>query len=557
MKKICFVTHEFGLFQGHGGCSTYLQVLIEQILERHTDYQVFVITLGFDKNNILLKNPRLKCYELTPKELHLIGLDVLSYLKNIKPDFVECVDYQSFCLESICYRNSSDINELTNTKFITVHHTATRECFEWNEEVPVRFAYPFEQVAFEREKTQLKLSDATVAPSDFMNFYVTKNYNLENVKTIHHPILFSPITKDELKESVGKFVDLSIYEGKFVVSCISRIEGRKNQKLLINAFINFLNKTGIDAKLFIIGNSSYNSVTSTPFVNEYFETIPEKYVKNILFFDFMNSEQKKQIFAISDLFVLPSTFECLSFATMEAVAYGVPVITSKYCGFSDYMGNTKEYMTFNPFDVDTLEKAIFDFYNFTKGQRLSVLNEQVKNVLKVGSLENCVDERLYFYEKIERKCSLEHNILFVTPDNFENQITEDILLQKYNSIFVSFNSSNNFNNNTCNFINRFANYFKKNEILCTSNNIVYKSYEDILCSFECFYIPDVKITEEHLSMTFYNLISSFITKNTSIYNICGNIEKSQLINDECKNFQKKLMANIFYNRFKINLEERI
>ena len=119
---------------------------------------------------------------------------------------------------------------------------------------------------------------------------------------------------------------------------------------------------------------------------------------------------------------------------MEAVAYGVPVITSKYCGFSDYMGNTKEYMTFNPFDVDTLEKAIFDFYNFTKGQRLSVLNEQVTNVLKVGSLENCVDERLYFYEKIERKCSLEHNILFVTPDNFENQITEDILLQKYNSI---------------------------------------------------------------------------------------------------------------------------
>ena len=101
MKKICFVTHEFGHFKGHGGIASYLYQICYLILERFQDFYVVVITPNYDFKCDLLSNPRFSINQLVPGDFSFLGNQVLEILKKEKPDFVECAEYLGLCLESI------------------------------------------------------------------------------------------------------------------------------------------------------------------------------------------------------------------------------------------------------------------------------------------------------------------------------------------------------------------------------------------------------------------------------------------------------------------------
>lgn len=49
MKKIAFITHEFDTFKGHGGVAMYLKCLVTEMLKRCKEYDIYVITIMYDK----------------------------------------------------------------------------------------------------------------------------------------------------------------------------------------------------------------------------------------------------------------------------------------------------------------------------------------------------------------------------------------------------------------------------------------------------------------------------------------------------------------------------
>lgn len=569
MKKIVFLAHEFGLFPGHGGIASYLDILVNQILERNDNIEVHVFAYVYDKKNIALKNKRFNIKTITGHNLHEQGINICKYLKRIKPDYVECADYLALGLESIVYKYESDHNELSDTVFITLHHTASRECFEWNDRVPVKYSNLFIQECFARERVQMRLSDLNIAPSNFMNHYVTKNYNLSNVKTVLHPIIVEQCSKEKLLDELKKEFNLDLYKEKFIVNCISRIEGRKNQVQLVEQFIKFIKKTNADALLFIVGNSSINSVTGRDFRNEIYDTIPEEYKNRILFFDFMNSKEKKRILAISDISVLASPFECLSLAMVESIGYEVPVICSKYCGFSDYMGKSVNDMTFDPFVENDLCAKLEKFFNTSYVERQKIIFEQEKGIKDLASFEKTIDVRMKIYEDAKNKAkSLPKccNALVIDERNCFDTVDEKIVSCKYDSILVDFY----FNKNLVIILEKLfygiSSKFKSGEILCYSGDSTKQCYVNAVIDSRPFFINDITIEEDSIGISLADIISKYAQSDTNIYSLTDINEglpdsvKEQPSCVECQkreSFNKILLSNAFYKENLINLEDRV
>ena len=564
-KRIVFVTHEFGLFWGHGGVAEYLNILVTQILKRTNDYEIYILTIVCDKESRLLRNKHVVLYLLKPGKPHEIGNEVLNYLKEIKPDIVECTDYMSLGLEALFYRYETPSNELSNTRFITVHHTASRECYEWNDKVPVRFSPEFIRECFAREKSQMKLSDLNVAPSSFMRGYVIQNYKLNDVITILHPLSIMMKSREELVKDVSRRYDISCFGNKFIICCISRIEGRKNQELLVKQFVRFLDITGEDAILFLGGNSAVNSVTGIDFREEIYDLIPEKYIFNIHFFDFMTYEEKVKIYAISDLGILASTYECLSLSVVESVCHGVPVITSKYCGFSDYMEEVVNIMTFDPFREDDLLKKLLYFYRSDSDERVRILDYQYNGLLQKANYSETVDKRLAIYNSCKVVCeSNNYNCLIVDENNYYGLIDESIIDRRNNVILVNFKTSPQNINKMQSIAGSILHKFEDGAVICFAEKNVQFEFVNIIENEVPFFIKGIYIERDSIGMTFADIVVNYGIK-AQIYNLpfrnkternteCGHCVNARNIKKE--KFGRNMLANYFYKENLINMEEK-
>ena len=437
LKKICFVAHEFGFFSGHGGIAAYLHNICKYILQSHKYLEVYILVNCYDKQSELLNYEKLHIIEISDSK------DVYRYLTSINPDFVEVADYGAFALDCLLAKNLN--GEFSNTIFAVHHHTASRECYEWNTLLPIKYANDFTKNWFMKEKLQIMLADAQISPSNFMSDYVRKNYFIhDEIRAFNHINVEHIKNKEILVNELSKIYDFEQFKGTFNIIIISRVEGRKNQRFLIDQFIKFRKKVS-KSKLFIVGNSNYDEITNEEYRFQIFKEIPIEYRNDILFFDFANAKQKDKFIAIGDLCVLPSTFESFSIALGETILKGVPGMASKYTGCCDYLGDTKDITTFDPFDNNDLADKIEKFYNLSKEDKMKILLTQQETFSKVTSPVISVDSRLeWINKKLESKreynridswqyVNNQENIIFskkhliLTPNSKKNSIINKFL----------------------------------------------------------------------------------------------------------------------------------
>ena len=182
----------------------------------------------------------------------------------------------------------------------------------------------------------------------------TKDDIIRYMKVNPQKIRVVPLAVDErfgLKknEQEIKSVCLKYSARRPFIFFLGNVEPRKNLPRLIRAFKQLKQEQKIEHQLIIAGSRSW-------FYPELSEFCKES--EDIKFINYVDEDDVSALYQASDLFVFPSLYEGFGLPILEAMASGVPVVTSNLSSMPEVGGDAVYYV--NPYSEEEIAKAIHD-----------------------------------------------------------------------------------------------------------------------------------------------------------------------------------------------------
>lgn len=171
------------------------------------------------------------------------------------------------------------------------------------------------------KKQLIKGAKAYFSSSDSLDQYFI-TYGAKKEQIIHYP--FTSIREKDIcttyidaqnKEKIKQQLGIT---AKILIISIGQFIYRKGFDVLIKACKNLSE----EAELYIIGGKP---------IPAYLNLINELQIKNIHFIEFKEKDILKQFYFSADFFVLPTREDIWGLVINEAMAYGLPVITTNKC----------------------------------------------------------------------------------------------------------------------------------------------------------------------------------------------------------------------------------
>ena len=177
----------------------------------------------------------------------------------------------------------------------------------------------------------------------------------ERFDVIHNAIDLKEF--DFERDTGKKRKDLGLKPADIVITCISKLRRGKGHEYLLEAFETFLRHSregGNPVKLLIVGDGEQKKK-----LLEQIEDYRSKPAINFL----GNRNDVKEILKISDIFILPTLGEGMSNAIMEAMASGLPVITTDIPENRELIENEENGILIPPMNTDSLVQIMKSLLN--------------------------------------------------------------------------------------------------------------------------------------------------------------------------------------------------
>jgi len=217
------------------------------------------------------------------------------------------------------------------------------------------FLYPQMHLLYKRLffRTMMRLAtyhaDALIAISHSTRADMLKilHASPDKIQVIHYGLAshFQPVSDTRVLDAFCQQYHLPhpfiLYVGNF--------EPRKNLPILVRAFARLVHN-GVPHSLVLAGTRGWND-------NAIFTVIEELGLKaRILFPGYIPQSELPILYSAADLFVYPSLYEGFGLPVLEAMACGVPVITSAVSSMPEVTGDAGILIA--PGDVDALASAM-------------------------------------------------------------------------------------------------------------------------------------------------------------------------------------------------------
>lgn len=299
MKKILYMTNYPSPYRveffNELGKYSQLTVLFEETVEqqkhRNKDW--------FDTNYTNFKAVFLK--GITVHGV-VLSFEVLRYLKKREFDVVVIGMYSSISSQiAIQYMNLKKIKYVIETDG----------------------GYPKSGTGVKEWLKKLALSSANMyfSPSDLSDRYL-EFYGAESKRIVRYPFTslnesdISMTSVDEKEKEILK-KQLGISE-PFMVMTVGQFIYRKANEVLIEASKNFPKDVGV----YIIGG--------TP-TEEYQKIVDDAQLEHVHFLDFKKKRELFEYYKAADIFVLPTREDIWGLVINEAMAFGLPIISTNKC----------------------------------------------------------------------------------------------------------------------------------------------------------------------------------------------------------------------------------
>ena len=224
------------------------------------------------------------------------------------------------------------------------------------------------------EKFIIMFSDFVIAVSPYLVEY-TKKHGNRKVKYIANPVGLEKFIEIGKKRVPRKERKILMFAGRFS-------DPQKNFKRLLKAYSLVDKNLREKTKLFVLGDDGGKL--------EYFKNLVKKLgiERNVKFIGKVPRTEMAKWYEEADFLLLPSLYEALPNALIEAMATGLPVLTSNHPSCV-YLADEKNGVIVNPFDINDIKNGIEKF--------LLMNYEEYKNKSK-NSLEKIKifkDEEVY------------------------------------------------------------------------------------------------------------------------------------------------------------------
>ncbi|AUC61260.1 Glycosyltransferase [Cyanobacterium sp. HL-69] len=231
----------------------------------------------------------------------------------------------------------------------------------------------------------LKYSDLVLTISEFSKQEILKTFpnpNYEDkIKVIYQPIPIDDTDKQIAKNEIFNEGILSKYklEKNNYILYVGALEMRKNIDLLIDAYSAIKDK--IKMPLILVGSPGYGNEIFMDKIDINPEDkdvrITKRNYASIRHIGYVNDLEKLILLRNANCFVFPSLYEGFGLPSLEAMAMGCPVLTSKISAIPEACQDAALYV--NPNSIPEIAEGILEMVNnntlreelITNGEKLS------------------------------------------------------------------------------------------------------------------------------------------------------------------------------------------
>ncbi|MGB9710181.1 MAG: glycosyltransferase family 4 protein [Thermodesulfovibrio sp.] len=327
--KIAFIKRNFSY---HGGAEKYLSTLIEAFKKKEWEIHIFAnkwITheeVVFHKVPILPLGSFLKAYSFN----HNLKINLKEF--DCVISFERTTNQHIYRAGEGCHRRWLELRSLIESEI-------KKLSFKLN---PLhRYYLRLEREIF--EKTPLIIANSHMVKNEIINYYGIPS---SKITVIYNGVDTEKFSPENRKKNSQLRHTLKLPDGRKIILFVGSGFKRKGLFTLLKAMAILNHKPYL---LLIIGKGD---------IKRYMKISKNLGIEDKVFF--MGTRKDiESFYGIADLFVLPTIYDPFSNATIEAMASGIPVITTTNNGVAELIEEGKEgFIIKNPFAHEELADKI-------------------------------------------------------------------------------------------------------------------------------------------------------------------------------------------------------
>jgi len=238
-----------------------------------------------------------------------------------------------------------------------------------------------EEYKYGAQKSDLIITISESAKNDIIkNLGVTE----DKIEIVHPGIDLENYSQKYEKEELERIRKKYNLPSEYILY-LGTIEPRKNIERIIKAFIKYKEKVDDDLKFVIVGKKGWKY--------ENIMKLIESMGTDIIITGYIDEEDKIPIYKLAQFFTFPSLYEGFGMPVLEAMAAGVPVVTSNVSSLPEVAGDAA--ILVNPLNEDEIFEAYKKIRNDSNYREEMILKgyEQAKKYQWKKSVE--VLEKVY------------------------------------------------------------------------------------------------------------------------------------------------------------------
>ncbi len=239
------------------------------------------------------------------------------------------------------------------------------------------------QNVYDIERKGMEAADRVITVSHYTRDIVINRYgiNPDKVVTVHNAV--EPMDQQE-------FLNAHKNVKEKVVTFLGRVTFQKGPDYFVEAAYKILQKDK---------NVRFVMAGSGDMLNKIIRRVAELRISTHFHFTgFLKGEEVDRMFALSDVYVMPSVSEPFGISPLEAMRSNVPVVISKQSGVSEVL---KYALKVNFWDIDDMADAIYGLLHYDALSRM--FRKHGRNEVDNLKWENAALQVKHVYENVHQE----------------------------------------------------------------------------------------------------------------------------------------------------------